>query len=108
MFLPGPRNLITDVEGLRVANLADEAACTGVTAVLCAGAWAAGVDVRGGAPGLRETEVLAPDNLVGRAHAIVLAGGSVFGLAAADGLAAALSARGVGLVIKPGDRKSVV
>jgi L-aminopeptidase/D-esterase-like protein len=60
------------------------------------------VDVRGGGPGGRETDALSPENLVGRAHAVVLAGGSVFGLAAADGVAAALSARGIGLQLRPG------
>jgi L-aminopeptidase/D-esterase-like protein len=60
------------------------------------------VDVRGGGPGSRETDALAPENLVGRAHAVVLAGGSVFGLAAADGVAAALSAQGIGLQLRSG------
>jgi L-aminopeptidase/D-esterase-like protein len=73
-----------------------------VTALLCAADWCAGVDVRGGGPGLRETEALAPENLVGRVHAIVLSGGSVFGLAAADGVVAALAVRGVGLNLRPG------
>jgi L-aminopeptidase/D-esterase-like protein len=98
---PAARNLITDVPGLRVGHAADERARTGVTALLCAGDWRAGVDVRGGGPGIRESEVLAPENLVGRAHAIVLAGGSVFGLAAADGVTSALCARGVGLHLRP-------
>jgi L-aminopeptidase/D-esterase-like protein len=62
---------------------------------------AASVDVRGGGPGTRETDALAPENLVGRAHAVVLAGGSVFGLAAADGVAAALSSQGIGLQLRP-------
>ncbi len=75
---------------------------TGVTAVLCETGWAAAVDVRGGGPGTRETEALAPENLVGRAHAVVLAGGSVFGLAAADGVAASLSAQGIGLQLRSG------
>jgi L-aminopeptidase/D-esterase-like protein len=97
---PGPRNLITDVPGLRVGHAADERARTGVTVVLCAADWSAGIDVRGGGPGVRESEVLAPENLVGRAHAIVLAGGSVFGLAAADGVTAALCAQGVGLHLR--------
>ena len=92
MFRPGPKNLITDIAGLTVGHSSDESAKSGVTALLCGGAWSAGVDVRGGGPGGRETDVLAPENLVGRAHAVVLAGGSVFGLAAADGVAAALSA----------------
>jgi L-aminopeptidase/D-esterase-like protein len=98
---PAARNLITDVPGLRVGHAADERARTGVTALLCAGDWPAGVDVRGGGPGIRESEVLAPENLVGRAHAIVLAGGSVFGLAAADGVTSALCARGIGLHLRP-------
>lgn len=102
MFRPAPKNLITDIAGLHVGHATDEGVRTGVTALLCASAWPAGVDVRGGGPGGRETDVLAPENLVGRAHAIVLAGGSVFGLAAADGVAAALSVRDVGLQLRPG------
>jgi L-aminopeptidase/D-esterase-like protein len=97
---PGVRNLITDVPGLSVGHATDEAARTGVTALLFAADWPAGVDVRGGAPGLRETETLAPENLVGRAHAVVLSGGSVFGLAAADGVATVLSGRNMGLRLK--------
>ncbi|HEY2465460.1 MAG TPA: P1 family peptidase [Steroidobacteraceae bacterium] len=102
MFRPGPKNLITDLEGLKVGHAGDEAVRSGVTALLCESGWAAAVDVRGGGPGTRETEALAPENLVGRAHAVVLAGGSVFGLAAADGVAAALSAQGIGLQLRPG------
>ncbi len=102
MLRPGPLNLITDVAGVAVGHAADSRAVTGVTTLRFDGAWSAGVDVRGGGPGLRETEALAPENLVGRAHAIVLAGGSVFGLAAADGVAAALSARGVGIQLRRG------
>ncbi|GJL90732.1 P1 family peptidase [Hyphococcus sp.] len=94
---PGARNLITDVEGVTVGNATDEKAQTGVTILRCANAFVAAVDVRGGAPGTRETEVLASENLVGRADAIVLTGGSVFGLAAADGAASALCVDGVGL-----------
>ncbi|MBS0373170.1 MAG: P1 family peptidase [Proteobacteria bacterium] len=94
---PGPLNLITDVPGLTVGHATDARAETGVTTLLGASALAAGVDVRGGAPGVRETDALAPDALVGQAHAIVLAGGSVFGLGAADGVAAELSRAGRGL-----------
>jgi L-aminopeptidase/D-esterase-like protein len=97
MLKPGPRNLITDVPGLRVGHATDEAAQTGVTTLLFDTPWVAAVDVRGGGPGVRETETLAPENLVTAIHAIVLSGGSVFGLAAADGVVARLSARGVGL-----------
>lgn len=99
---PGPRNLITDVPGIRVGNATDEGVRTGVTVLCCETSPAAAVDVRGGGPGVRETDVLAPENLVGRADAIVLSGGSVFGLGAADGVAAALSARGVGLSLRAG------
>src|ERR1700735_3180534 len=99
---PGTKNLITDVAGLSVGHATDEAARTGVTVLLCGADWAAGVDVRGGGPGVRESETLAPENLVGRAHAIVLAGGSVFGLAAADGVTSALAAHDVGLHLRPG------
>ena len=102
MFRPGPKNLITDIAGLKVGHATNEAVRTGVTAVLCASGWAAAVDVRGGGPGTRETEALAPENLVGRAHAVVLAGGSVFGLAAADGVTASLSAQGIGLQLRAG------
>jgi L-aminopeptidase/D-esterase-like protein len=102
MFKPGARNLITDVSGLKVGHAADEAVRSGVTTLLCETGWAAAVDVRGGGPGTRETDSLAPENLVGRVHAVVLAGGSVFGLGAADGVAAWLSVRGAGLQLRPG------
>jgi L-aminopeptidase/D-esterase-like protein len=101
---PGPLNLITDVPGLTVGNATDERARSGVTTVLCDRHTTAGVDVRGGAPGVRETDTLAPDSLVGAVHAIVLSGGSVFGLGAADGVTTELSARGVGLRIADGPR----
>ena len=99
---PGPRNLITDVPGLRVGCVEDEAVRTGVTVVLCPEAWTAAVDVRGGGPAVRETDTLRPENSFSRAHAICFSGGSVFGLGAADGAVAALSARDVGLRIAPG------
>jgi L-aminopeptidase/D-esterase-like protein len=97
VFRPGAKNLITDIAGLKVGHATDENARSGVTALLCTAGWPASVDVRGGGPGTRETDVLASENLVGRAHALVLAGGSVFGLAAADGVAASLSLQGIGL-----------
>ncbi len=99
-YRPGPRNLITDVPGVEVGHADDAAARSGVTVLLCGAGCPAAVDVRGGGPGTRETDALAPENLVGRAHALVFAGGSVFGLAAADGVANALSARDVGLRLK--------
>ncbi|MDP9008166.1 MAG: P1 family peptidase [Pseudomonadota bacterium] len=102
MFRPGPKNLITDVAGLKVGHATNEHVRSGATTLLCGAGWAAAVDVRGGGPGTRETDALAPENLVGRAHAVVLAGGSVFGLAAADGVAALLSTQGVGLQLRSG------
>jgi L-aminopeptidase/D-esterase-like protein len=102
VFRPGPKNLITDIAGLKVGHATNEKVRSGATVLLCAAGWAAAVDVRGGGPGTRETDALAPENLVGRAHAVVLAGGSVFGLAAADGVAALLSMQGVGLLLRSG------
>ncbi len=96
---PGAHNLITDIAGLTVGNAIDEKVKTGVTVLRCREQFIAAVDVRGGAPGVRETDTLAPENLVGRVDAIVLTGGSVFGLAAADGVANALSQSDVGLKI---------
>jgi L-aminopeptidase/D-esterase-like protein len=94
---PGPRNLITDVPGLTVGHATDEAVRSGVTALLCPEGWIGAVDVRGGGPGIRESDVLRPENNFTRAHAITLSGGSVFGLGAADGVVAVLSAAGHGL-----------
>lgn len=99
---PGPRNDLTDVAGLRVGHATDATARSGVTVVLCPGLTTAAVDCRGGAPATRETDAMAPDRLIGGAHAIVLSGGSVFGLAAADAVATRLSARGVGVSLRPG------
>ena len=101
MYRPGPLNLITDVPGIVVGHATDERAMTGVTTVLCQGDWTGAVDVRGGGPGSRETEALAPENFVDVIHGVVLTGGSVFGLAAADGVTTALSHRNVGLRLKP-------
>ncbi len=83
---PGPRNAITDIPGIRVGHYTDRRAATGCTVILCPGAAAAAVDTRGGAPGTRETDVLGLANLVRTCHAVVFAGGSAFGLAAADGV----------------------
>jgi L-aminopeptidase/D-esterase-like protein len=99
MTAPGALNLITDVPGITVGNVTDEKAATGVTVLRCSNSYVSAVDVRGGAPGVRETDVLTPENLVGRTDAIVLTGGSVFGLAAADGVANFLSQKEIGLRI---------
>lgn len=102
MLKPGPRNLITDVPGLLVGCVEDEAVRTGVTVAVCPDAWTAAVDVRGGGPAVRETDTLRPENSFSKAHAICFSGGSVFGLGAADGAAIALSASDRGLRIAPG------
>jgi len=93
---PGPRNLITDVDGIRVGNAADERVRTGVTVVLPDAPAVAAVDVRGGAPGTRESDALDPTCLVDRVDAVVLSGGSAFGLEAASAAATWLAARGRG------------
>src|SRR3954468_21591536 len=87
---------ITDVAGIEVGHFTDEAALTGCTAVVCRGGATAGVAVRGAAPGTRETDLCRPGTLVERAHAVVLCGGSAFGLEAASGVARELAAAGVG------------
>lgn len=97
----GPRNLITDVPGILVGQAEDRAAITGATVVLTEAPAMAAVDVRGGAPGSRETELLRAGNLVERVDAIVLAGGSAFGLDAASGAMDALAARGRGFAVGP-------
>jgi L-aminopeptidase/D-esterase-like protein len=87
---------ITDVPGIRVGHWSDRRAITGCTVVLPDRPAVAGVDVRGGAPGTRETDLLRPGNLVQHVHGIVLAGGSAFGLEAASGTMRYLAERGVG------------
>jgi L-aminopeptidase/D-esterase-like protein len=79
-------NAITDVRGIEVGQAQDEEAFTGCTVILCRRGAVAGVDVRGGAPGTRETDLLDPVNLVQKVHAVVLAGGSAYGLDAASGV----------------------
>jgi L-aminopeptidase/D-esterase-like protein len=95
----GPRNLITDVAGLEVGQAEDARARTGVTVILPNARAVCACDVRGGAPGTRETDALSPENLVEAVDAVVLSGGSVYGLAAADGVAAWLGARRRGFVV---------
>ncbi|TAJ68705.1 MAG: peptidase S58 family protein [Phenylobacterium sp.] len=105
---PGPRNLITDVPGLRVGQAQDHAVRTGVTVILPDAPAVAAADVRGGGPGTRETDALAPENLVDTVDAVVLAGGSVYGLAAADGVTAWLGARGRGHAMAEGIPRSPI
>ena len=99
MARPGARNLITDVPGLAVGQAHDAAARSGVTVILPAQRAVCACDVRGGGPGTRETDALAPENLVDAVDAITLAGGSVYGLAAADGVCAWLGAQGRGFTV---------
>ncbi len=98
-MVPGPRNLITDVAGLRVGNAQDPEVKTGTTVLTAEAPFTAAVHVMGGAPGTRETDLLAPDKTVQRADALVLSGGSAFGLDAASGVADALRARGRGFAV---------
>jgi L-aminopeptidase/D-esterase-like protein len=93
----GPRNLITDVAGLAVGNAHSEQFATGVTVLLPDAPCVAAVDIRGGAPGTRDIAALDPASLVQNVDAIVLSGGSVFGLEAAGGVTASLSAKGRGI-----------
>ncbi|PZN08726.1 MAG: peptidase S58 family protein, partial [Bacillota bacterium] len=87
---------LTDVAGLRVGHATDREGVTGCTVVLCPEGARCAVDVRGGAPGTRETDLLGMGRLVQEVHAICLAGGSAFGLAAADGVMCWLEERGIG------------
>jgi len=79
-------NAITDVRGIEVGHAQNDEALTGCTVILCRKGAVAGVDVRGGGPGTRETDLLNPVNLVEKIHAVTLAGGSAFGLDAASGV----------------------
>ncbi len=102
---PGPTDSLVDVPGLRVghATATGEGWLTGTTVVLAPdGGAVAGVDVRGGGPGTRETDLLDPRNMVERVHAVVLGGGSAFGLAAADGVMDRLARDGIGLPVADG------
>lgn len=100
---PGPRNLITDVEWLLVGNSDDDLIRTGVTVLTAAAPFTAAVHVMGGAPGTRETDLLAPDRLVAEVDALVLSGGSAFGLDAASGVSDGLRAAGRGFAV--GDQR---
>jgi L-aminopeptidase/D-esterase-like protein len=98
----GMDNALTDVPGLMVGNYTDPKAASGVTVLICPEGAVAGVDVRGSAPGTRETDLLAPINLVEKVQAVVLSGGSVFGLAAADGVVRWLAEKGWGFQLDKG------
>jgi len=100
MFRTGKRNLITDVPGLSVGNISDENLKSGVTVVVCDQPTVAGVQVLGGAPGTRETDLLEPHNTVETVNALALSGGSAFGLDAASGVQAALREKGIGFEVR--------
>lgn len=95
----GARNLLTDIAGLRVGHASDDVLRSGVTVVTADAPFVAAVHVMGGAPGTRETDLLAPDKTVQAVDALVLSGGSAFGLAACDGVAAGLRAAGRGFAV---------
>jgi L-aminopeptidase/D-esterase-like protein len=99
---------LTDVPGLTVGHWTDLDAATGCTVVLCEPAAVAAVDVRGAAPATRETDLLRPENTVRRIDAVLLAGGSAFGLAAADGVMRFLEERGRGFRTSSGPVPIVV
>jgi len=95
----GARNLITDVAGLRVGNAQDMRLRSGVTVLVADAPFTAGVHVMGGAPGSRETDLLSPDRVVEQVDALVLSGGSAFGLDAASGVAEGLRDMGRGFAV---------
>ena len=92
---------IDDIRGFRIGNYTDRAAGTGCTVIVAPEGATGGVDVRGGAPASRETDLLRPENTVDAVHAVCLSGGSAFGLEAASGVARELEARGIGLDVGP-------
>jgi len=92
---------LTDIAGLKVGHFSDSRRPTGCTVVLCEQGATCGVDVRGAAPGTRETDLLDPQNVIEQVHAVLLCGGSAFGLAAADGVMRWLDERGHGVQVGP-------
>lgn len=99
MIRTGPFNLITDVSGLKVGHASDDGVRSGTTVLTADQPFTAAVQVMGGAPGTRETDLLMPENLVQQVNAIVLSGGSALGLAAASGVADELRAKGIGFAV---------
>lgn len=99
VYRPGPRNLITDIAGLRVGHAQDDRIKTGSTVLTGDAPFTASVHVMGGAPGTRETDLLAPDKTVQQVDALVLSGGSAFGLDACSGVMDGLRAMGRGFAV---------
>ena len=100
-MIPGPHNAITDVDGLKVGHAQDAALNSGVTVLTADAPFTASVAVLGGAPGTRETDLLAPDKSVAQVDALVLSGGSAYGLEACAGVVAGLRAAGRGYPVGP-------
>src|SRR6266853_6754177 len=98
--MPTPRNLLTDIPGIRVGHADDARAASGVTAILFDEPFVTAVDIRGGGPGTRETDLLDPAQTVEGIDAIVLSGGSAFGLDAASGVQAYLREQGRGFQVR--------
>lgn len=98
---PGPRNLITDIAGLQVGHAQNDRLKSGTTVLLGDQPFTASVAVMGGAPGTRETDLLAPDKSAPAVDALVLSGGSAFGLAAAQGVMDGLAIQGRGFAVGP-------
>jgi L-aminopeptidase/D-esterase-like protein len=94
-------NTITDVEGIQVGHFTNREAATGCTVLLCPEGAVAGVDVRGSAPGTRETDLMRPGSMVQQIHGILLSGGSAYGLDAASGVMRYLEEKGIGFKIGP-------
>lgn len=93
---------IGDIEGFRLGNAENAEAGTGVTVIISEEGAVAGVDVRGGGPATRETDLLRPENTVDKVHAVVLSGGSAFGLEAASGVMRSLAERSIGFQVDEG------
>ena len=95
-------NSLTDVPGIRVGHATNLDAATGCTVIICPDGTIGGVDQRGGAPGTRETDLLRPMHMVQNINAVLLAGGSAYGLAAADGVMRYLEEKGIGYTAQAG------
>jgi L-aminopeptidase/D-esterase-like protein len=98
---PGRRNLITDVPGITIGQCHDARLRSGVTVIMPISPVRASADIRGGGPGTRETETMADGGVVNELHALVLSGGSAFGLDAATGVQSYLREKGVGFAVGP-------
>jgi len=105
---PKRYNAITDVPGIEVGHCTDIDNLTGTTVILTRDGAVAGVDVRGAAPGTRETDAINPINLIEKVHAVVLTGGSAYGLAAADGVMGYLEGQGIGFPVGDGNIVPIV